>query len=213
MQSGRAGRRPDTSRSAWRSGVNNEPMGVIHDVDVLVAGAGPTGLALACQLARFGTRFRIIDKQPDRARESRALGVQARSLEILQSLGLGEALAQRGRTSTRLMLHVDRDAPAAIDLGEVRRADTRFPYILFVAQSDTEAMLLDHLQQVGVTVERRVELSGFREDASGIVCVLRHADGREELVRASYLAGCDGAHSTRGTPIVSGRLRPGGRAC
>jgi 2-polyprenyl-6-methoxyphenol hydroxylase-like FAD-dependent oxidoreductase len=106
----------------------------MSDVDVLVVGGGPTGLALACQLARFGVRFRIIDKQPDRAGESRALGVQARTLEILQSFGSGELLARRGRTTTRLMLHVDRDAPVAIDLGAIGRADTRFPYILFVSQ-------------------------------------------------------------------------------
>ena len=165
-------------------------------LDVLVVGAGPTGLTLACQLARFGVPFRIIDKQPDRARESRALGVQARSLEVLQALGLGEALAARGRTTTRLMLHVDREAPVAIDLGTVPRADTRFPYILFVSQSDTEAVLGGFLEAAGARVELRVELVGFREESAGVVCALRHLDGREETVRASYLAGCDGAHST-----------------
>jgi 2-polyprenyl-6-methoxyphenol hydroxylase-like FAD-dependent oxidoreductase len=166
------------------------------DVDVLVVGAGPTGLTTACQLARFGVRFRIIDKQPDRARESRALGVQARSLEVLQALGLGEALAARGRSTTRLMLHVDRGAPVAIDLGTVPRADTRFPYILFVSQSDTEAVLGGYLEAAGARVERQVELVGFRDDSTGLVCVLRHQDGREEAIHASYLAGCDGAHST-----------------
>ena len=165
-------------------------------VDVLVVGAGPTGLTLACQLARFGVRFRIIDKQPDRARESRALGVQARSLEVLQALGLGETLAARGRTTTRLMLHVDRDSPVAIDLGAVPRADTRFPYILFVSQSDTEAVLGGYLESAGAQVERRVALVRFREESTGIACVVRHVDGREEAIHASYLAGCDGAHST-----------------
>jgi 2-polyprenyl-6-methoxyphenol hydroxylase-like FAD-dependent oxidoreductase len=165
------------------------------DIDVLVVGAGPTGLTLACQLARFGVRFRIIDKQPDRAHESRALAVQARSLEVLQALGLGEALAVRGRTTTRLMLHVDRDAPVAIDLGAVPRADTRFPYVLFVSQSDTEAILGGYLEAAGAQVERRVELVRFREESTGVVSVLRHMDGREETIHASYLAGCDGAHS------------------
>jgi 2-polyprenyl-6-methoxyphenol hydroxylase-like FAD-dependent oxidoreductase len=165
-------------------------------VDVLIVGAGPTGLTLACQLARFGVRFRIVDKQSDRARESRALGVQARSLEILQTLGLGEALAVRGRTTTRLMFHVDRDAPVAIDLGAVPRKDTRFPYILFVSQSDTEAVLGGCLEAAGVPVERRVELVRFQEEPASVACVLRHADGREETVHTSYVAGCDGAHST-----------------
>ena len=168
----------------------------MEDVDVLVVGAGPTGLALACQLARFGVRFRIIDKQPDRARESRALGVQARTLEILQSFGSGEVLARRGRTTTRLMLHVDREAPVAIDLGGVSRADTRFPYILFVSQSDTESVLTEYLEAQDVRVERRVELVDFREEPAGAICVLRDAGGHEEQIRASYIAGCDGAHST-----------------
>src|SRR4030095_4132181 len=165
-------------------------------VDVLVVGAGPTGLTLACHLARFGVRFRIIDRQPDRSHESRALGVQARSLEVLQALGLGEALAARGRTTTRLMLHVDRDVPVAIDLGAVPRSDTRFPYILFVSQSDTEGGLCGFLEEAGARVERRVELVGFREQSTGVVCVLHHMDGREETGQASYVAGCDGAHST-----------------
>jgi 2-polyprenyl-6-methoxyphenol hydroxylase-like FAD-dependent oxidoreductase len=168
----------------------------MEDVDVLVVGAGPTGLALACQLARFGVRLCIIDKQPDRVRESRALGVQARTLEILQSFGSGGVLARRGRTTTRLMLHVDREAPVAIDLGGVGRADTRFPYILFVSQSDTESVLTEYLEAQDVRVERRVELVDFREEPAGTICVLRNAGGHEEQIRASYIAGCDGAHST-----------------
>jgi 2-polyprenyl-6-methoxyphenol hydroxylase-like FAD-dependent oxidoreductase len=165
------------------------------DVDVLVVGAGPTGLTLACQLERFGVRFRIIDNQADRAHESRALAVQARSLEVLQTVGLGEVLAARGRSSTRLMLHVDRGTPVAIDLGDVGRSDTRFPYILFVSQADTENVLGEHLRSRGVPIERGVELAGFQADHMGVLCLLRHAGGREEPVRAAYLAGCDGAHS------------------
>jgi 2-polyprenyl-6-methoxyphenol hydroxylase-like FAD-dependent oxidoreductase len=166
------------------------------DVDVLVVGAGPTGLTLTAQLARFGVRFRITDKQVSRAGESRALAVQARSLEVLQSLGLGEALAARGQSTTRLMLHVDQGDPPSIDLGHVSWPDTRFPYILFVSQAETEGVLERYLEQEGVAIERGVELATFTEGATDIRCVLRHRDGTEEAVGTQYLVGCDGAHST-----------------
>jgi 2-polyprenyl-6-methoxyphenol hydroxylase-like FAD-dependent oxidoreductase len=166
------------------------------DIDVLVVGAGPTGLALASQLARWDVRFRIIDKRPDRAQESRALAVQPRSLELLQSIGLGERLAARGRTTARLVLHLDHARPATIDLGDIDRADTRFPYILLVSQADTEAVMADHLESCGVTIERRVALVAFQQNPNGMTCALRHEDGRDESIRVKYLAGCDGAHST-----------------
>jgi 2-polyprenyl-6-methoxyphenol hydroxylase-like FAD-dependent oxidoreductase len=86
---------------------NSEP-------DALIVGAGPTGLALATQLQTFGARFRIIDRLLDRTRESRALGVQARTLELLQTLGLGERLVARGNTSTRLKLHLEGRPIAAV---------------------------------------------------------------------------------------------------
>jgi 2-polyprenyl-6-methoxyphenol hydroxylase-like FAD-dependent oxidoreductase len=167
-----------------------------NNIDVLVVGAGPTGLTLACQLARFGVRFRIIDKQLDRAHESRALGVQARTLEILQTLGLGEELVGRGSSTTRVMLHVDRREPPTVDLGYVGRTDTRFPFILFVPQPDTEAVLTNHLVARGVAIERGVELLSVQQEPDRLGCTVRHDDGREESVSASYVAGCDGAHST-----------------
>jgi len=165
-------------------------------LDVLVVGAGPTGLTLANQLARFGVRFRIVDKAPDRTGESRALGVQARSLEVLQTLGLGEALASRGETAARLLLHVDRGEPPAIELGHFGRDDTRFPFILFVPQPETERVLTMPLESCGIVVERGVALQDATQQPDGVACTLRHADGRQETIRARYLAGCDGPHST-----------------
>jgi 2-polyprenyl-6-methoxyphenol hydroxylase-like FAD-dependent oxidoreductase len=165
------------------------------DLDAVIVGAGPTGLALAAQLHRFGTRFRIIDRSLDRARESRALAVQARTLELLDTLGLGESLVSYGRTSTRLVLHFGARAVAAVQLGDIGATDTRFPFILFVSQAETERLLAEHLTGSGVTIESGTELTRFTAYDTHVECVLRHQSGLEEHVRTAYLVGCDGAHS------------------
>lgn len=164
-------------------------------VDVLIVGAGPTGLALATQLSQFGTRYRIIDRSSNRARESRALAVQARTLECLDTVGLADPLVARGRTSTRVVLHMGARTVATVHLGVAGPVDTRYPFILFVSQAETEQLLNDHLASAGVTVERGVELIDFEATEPHIECRLRDMSGREERVRASYLVGCDGAHS------------------
>lgn len=160
---------------------------------VLIVGAGPTGLALAVQLQSFGVAFRIIDRLTDRGRESRALAIQARTLELLQSVGIGDQLAAAGRSSTRLLLHLDGHV-AKVVLGGFGATDTRFPYILFLSQAETERILASHLEARGVSIERGVELVDFKAENHGVTSTLRHADGTE-TVGAMYLVGCDGAHS------------------
>src|SRR5262245_19825753 len=163
--------------------------------DVLIAGAGPTGLTLAAQLSRFGTPFRIIDRLPDRAQESRALGVQARTLEILQHLGIGDELVARGNKSAAVTMHVEGRVAPRVSLSDFAARDTRYPYILFVSQVETEGLLAQHLAARGVTIERGTELAQFSEGASGVSCELRNAAGQLERVDVRYLVGCDGAHS------------------
>jgi 2-polyprenyl-6-methoxyphenol hydroxylase-like FAD-dependent oxidoreductase len=165
------------------------------DTDVLIVGAGPTGLALAAQLRRFGVRFRLIDRSLDRTRESRALGVQARTLEILQTIGLGEQLAARGRRGGRVVLHFGGRSTPEIRLGDIGAADTRFPFILFVSQAETEALLGSWLEESGVAIERGVELVSLSASAGGVACRLRGRDGVEETLQVRHVAGCDGAHS------------------
>ncbi len=160
---------------------------------ILIVGAGPTGLALAVQLLRFGVPFRIIDRSLDRVHESRALAVQARTVEILQTVGLAETLLRRGNRGAQVILHFDRANTARVDLAEFKRTDTRFPFILFVSQAETEAVLEQHLHEHGAGIERGVEL--IELDRASAACKLRHRDGREESITPRFVAGCDGAHS------------------
>lgn len=163
---------------------------------MLIVGAGPTGLALAAQLLSFGTPFRIVDRSLDRARESRALAVQARTLELLQSVDLADALVARGNPSARLVLHFEGGRRAEVRLAGFAAADTRFPFILFVSQAETEALLGSYLTSRGVIIERGVEVSDFVADSEGVDVTLRSGPGETERVRVQYLVGCDGSHST-----------------
>ena len=164
---------------------------------VLIVGAGPTGLALAAQLAAFGIPFRIVDRSLDRAHESRALAVQARTLEMLQPYDLADTLVARGRSTAQLQLHFDGGGTANVALGgPAGDVDTRYPFILFVSQAETEGVLGAHLAARGATIERGVELVRFDARADHIDVVLRKRAGTEERMRVQYLVGCDGAHST-----------------
>src|SRR5215472_17258013 len=163
--------------------------------DVLAVGAGPTGLTLAANVHALGASVRIIDRNLDRAHESRALAVQPRTLELLDSLGMAEALVGRGRTSVRLRIRIGRRT-VAVPFGDVGVQDSAFPSLLFVSQAETEAVLTDHLAARGIHVERGAQLVSFRMDDDAVACVLDHADGRKEQLRCRFLVGCDGAHST-----------------
>jgi 2-polyprenyl-6-methoxyphenol hydroxylase-like FAD-dependent oxidoreductase len=167
-----------------------------YTTDVLIVGAGPTGLALCAQLLLFGVRSRIVDRALDRAHESRALAVQARTLELFQAIDVADELVSRGNKSAKLMLHLDGRVVAEAQLAGFAAIDTRFPFVLFVSQAETEALLGEHLASKGVMIERGVELMDFVADMDGVECVLSGGDGVQERVRAQYLVGCDGAHST-----------------
>jgi 2-polyprenyl-6-methoxyphenol hydroxylase-like FAD-dependent oxidoreductase len=162
--------------------------------DALVVGAGPTGLTLAAQLQAMGATCRIIDRQPDRVHESRALAIQPRTLEVLRGLGITEELVARGNDAVWVQLHAG-SRIVRVRLFGLGLDDTAYPFLLFVSQAETERILGDHLAAGGVQVERRVELVGFQADPDGVSCTLRHADGRTEQARTRYLAGCDGAAS------------------
>ena len=164
-------------------------------LDVLVVGAGPTGLTLAAQLQAFGATVRIVDRQLDRAHESRALAVQPRTLEVLRGLGVAEDLVARGNDAVWVQLHAG-GRVVRIRLFGLGLDDTAYPFLLFVSQAETEQVLGDHLAGRGVPVERGVDAVGFHADPDAVSCTLRHREGQTEQVRVRYLAGCDGASST-----------------
>ncbi len=164
-----------------------------RDVDVLIVGAGPTGLALAVQLQAYGVRFRIVDRAVDRVHESRALAIQPRTLEVLGP-GISDKLVERGNTAVHLLLHAGRKV-VPLRLFDLGIEDTEYPYLLLVSQAETERILGDELADRGVTLERGVELIGLDASGDGARCVLRGTDGGEESIRAGYVVGCDGAHS------------------
>jgi 2-polyprenyl-6-methoxyphenol hydroxylase-like FAD-dependent oxidoreductase len=164
-------------------------------LDVLVVGAGPTGLTLAAQLQAMGASLRIVDRHLDRVHESRALAMQPRTLEVLRGLGVTQELLARGNDAVWVQLHAG-GRTVRVRLFGLGLDDTAYPFLLFVSQAETEQVLGDHLAARGVRVERAVELVGFHADPDGVTCTLHHADGRTEQARTRYLAGCDGAHST-----------------
>jgi 2-polyprenyl-6-methoxyphenol hydroxylase-like FAD-dependent oxidoreductase len=171
------------------------PEPVEPDVDVLVVGAGPTGLTLAAQLAQYGTRLRFIDRQLDRVHESRALGVQPRTLEVLAGLGVTDELVDRGNQAVRLQMHFGRRV-VPVRLFDIGIDDTAYPYLLFVSQAETERIIGEHVISRGGNLERGVELTEIVQTGRCVSCRLRHRNGREETLNARYVVGCDGAHST-----------------
>ena len=132
----------------------------VRGPDVLIVGAGPTGLTLAAQLSVLGAGVRIVDRELDRVHESRALAVQPRTLEVLRGLGISEKLVELGNDAVQLRIHAG-GRVVSVRLFDVGLEDTAYPFLLFVSQAETEAVLNEHLAGQGVRVERGVELVGF----------------------------------------------------
>ena len=163
---------------------------------LLIVGAGPTGLALALWLAGQGVAVRVIDRTAEPGTTSRALAVQARTLELYGQQGLAEEIVRRGHKTPGVNLWARGRKAASMPLSDIGEGLTPYPFMLIFPQDEHERLLIERLAALGVAVERRTELLGFDDDGEDVIARLRRPDGSEEVVRVAYIAGCDGAHST-----------------
>ncbi len=164
--------------------------------DVLIAGAGPTGLVLALWLARQGVGVRIIDRSAAPGTTSRALAVQARTLELYRQLDLTQEVIGRAHKVPAVNLWSRGQRAARVALASIGEELTPYPFLEIYPQDEHERLLIARLRQLGVSVEHRTELRAFTDTGECVRAQLRTADGTEESSEARYLAGCDGARST-----------------
>jgi len=155
---------------------------------VLIAGAGPVGLSLALMLQRFRIPYRIIDPSPQPAKESRALAIHARTLELFESLGIADDFTAQGLKVDAMHLHSGREQLAQISF---RGLASEYPYILSLPQNVTEEILNRHVQ-----VERGLHLSAISQEDERVTCEIADSAGAAVKEGFSYVVGCDGARST-----------------
>jgi 2-polyprenyl-6-methoxyphenol hydroxylase-like FAD-dependent oxidoreductase len=172
--------------------IQEDAMSVAENPDVLVVGAGPVGLVAGCELARRGVRVRVIDKLAQPTEQSRAIAVHARSLDMFDRMGIIDELVSTGIKATAMQMYAGDRKLFRVPFGDV---DSAFPFTLTTAQTETERVLGEQLESLGVTVERGVELAALSQDAQGVQVTLRHEDGSTERVSTSWVIGADGGHS------------------
>lgn len=163
-------------------------------IDVLVVGAGPTGLTAALQAHLHGAGVRVVERRREVFRPSRAMVMHPRTLEGLRPLGVTDALLAHADRDPHAVLHLGRRT-VDVRLGEVALSDTEFPHLSVVRQADVERVLDDALRDHGVPVERGVELLDLEREEGGIRATLSRAGGTED-VHARFVVGCDGPAST-----------------
>lgn len=166
----------------------------LHD-NVLIVGAGPTGLVLALWRTAQGVKVRVIDRNRAPGTTSRALAVQARTLELYRQLDLTDAVLAAGHRNPAINLWTSGTLRATLRFGSAGQELTRYPFVLIYPQDRHERLLVARLEAQGITVERQTECLGFEDHGDHVVAQLRMPDGREQRWAAAYVAGCDGAHS------------------
>lgn len=177
------------------------------ETDVLIAGAGPTGLMLALWLAKLGIKVRIADPKSGPVKESRAIGVQARTLEFYDQLGIGDEALAEGSPFGGINFFVNGQWRGVVNVGRMGEGLTPHPYLYSLTQDKNEELLVSHLAEAGVTVDWETKITAFTQDAGSVTATLERGE-HTQTVRAKYLAGCDGGGSivrhTLGIPLSGG---------
>jgi 2-polyprenyl-6-methoxyphenol hydroxylase-like FAD-dependent oxidoreductase len=166
------------------------------ETEVLIVGAGPTGLVLALWLTKLGVRARVIDKTAEPGTTSRALAVQARTLEFYAQAGLAQAVVERARPARGVNLWVRGGRVARAVFEDMGAGISAFSYPLIFPQDEHERLLVDRLADAGVQVERRAELLDFEDSHGRVHARIKGADGVVRTSESAFIAGCDGARST-----------------
>ena len=167
----------------------------IIDTDVIIIGAGPTGLSLACQLIRYGIDFVVVEKNTTVTPFSKAIGVQARTLEIYDQLGLAQPAIQRGTIASRVRLIEGGELRGEMNLGNFGKDLSQYPYMLMLEQSKNEELLYEFVRNHGHDVRWNTELESFSQDATGVTAQIKTPSGESQTIRGKFLVGCDGASS------------------
>ena len=164
-----------------------------ESTDVLIVGAGPTGLMLACNLIRSGVSFRIIDKKESLSTEVKASEVTPRSLEAMEDFGIVEEAKRLGVIvhSFKMFAH-----GKVVWHGQYGDIDSPYKYQVHLGQPYTEKLLHGFLEKKGGQVEWQTELTGFQEEGDRVIAQIKKPDGTQETISCQYLAACDGASST-----------------
>ncbi len=159
---------------------------------VLIVGAGPVGMTMAAELARYEVPVRIIDKAPHRTDKSKALVLWSRTLELLDRGGGAAPFIDAGLKMLAVSFIAGDKVVGRVDMESI---ESPYRYALALPQSETERLLEERLRELGVEVERQVELTDFKSRSDGVGAILKHANGKEESVSTDWLLGCDGADS------------------